>query len=218
MRAGALAPYERALRTGGPLGLVDSRHHLLYVDRWTGDVDGGDESVLRRCRGPVLGVGCGPGRLVAALTSRDTAAFGIDISPAAVRAARRRGSRALRHDLFDTAPSGPPGWDHAARWATVLLIDGNIGIGGNPSALLARVTGCSQRVARSSSRPPRRRRRPMRRPTSSCSMPGSSTAPVVTHGSSAGRSSGPPLSPGMRRRRDCTSPTGGPVMAGLFCV
>ncbi len=142
MRAGALAPYERALRTGGPLGLVDSRgrHHPLDVDRWTGDVDGGDESVLRRCRGPVLDVGCGPGRLVAALTNRDTAALGIDISPAAVRAARRRGCRAVRHDLFDTAPSGPPGWDHAARWATVLLIDGNIGIGGNPRALLARVT------------------------------------------------------------------------------
>jgi len=142
MRAGALAPYERALRTGGLLGLLDSRgrHHPLHVDRWTGDVDAGDESVLRRCRGPVLDVGCGPGRLVAALTSRDTAALGIDISPAAVRAARRRGSQALRHDLFDIAPSRPPGWNHAARWATVLLIDGNIGIGGDPGALLARIT------------------------------------------------------------------------------
>lgn len=141
MRVGALAPYERALRTGGPLGLVDARghHHPLDVNRWIGDVDAGDESVLARCRGPVLDVGCGPGRLVAALAVRDTPALGIDISAAAVRAARRRGARAVRHDLFDTAPSGPRGWDHTARWATVLLVDGNIGIGGNPGALLARI-------------------------------------------------------------------------------
>lgn len=141
MRVGALAPYERALRTGGPLGLIDShgRHHPLDVGRWTGAVDEADESVLRRCRGPVLDVGCGPGRLIAALTGRDTRALGIDISAAAVRAARRRGARAVRHDLFDTAPAGPRGCDHAARWATVLLIDGNIGIGGDPGALLTRI-------------------------------------------------------------------------------
>lgn len=146
MQAGALGPYEHALRTGGGLGLVDSlgRRHALDVDRWVGDVDAADESVLRRCRAPVLDVGCGPGRLVAALTLADVSALGIDIAPGAVRAARCRGARALRHDLFDATPTGrgrggAPGWDHAARWATVLLIDGNIGIGGNPGALLARI-------------------------------------------------------------------------------
>lgn len=149
MQLGALEPYERALRTGGGLGLVDSlgRRHDLDVHRWVGDVDAADRSVLLRCRAPVLDVGCGPGRLVAALTSSEVSALGIDIAPGAVRAARRRGARALRRDLFDSTPvtaparAGTPVWDHAARWATVLLVDGNIGIGGNPGALLARVAG-----------------------------------------------------------------------------
>jgi len=142
MQSGALAPYERALRTGGPLGLVDAlgRHHRLDVDRWVGEVDIADESVLSRCHGPVLDVGCGPGRLVAALARRGTAALGIDIAAEAVRAARRRGGTALQQDLFTTAPaSHAAGWDPTARWATVLLVDGNIGIGGDPQALLSRV-------------------------------------------------------------------------------
>lgn len=142
MRVGALAPYERALRTGGKLGLVDQlgRRHALDVNRWVGNVDLADESVLSRCQGPVLDVGCGPGRLVAALARRGISALGIDIAPGAVRATRRRGGRALCRDLFDTpVPDGSADVGWAAGWATVLLLDGNIGIGGDPGAVLARV-------------------------------------------------------------------------------
>ena len=46
--------------------------------------------------------------------------------------ARRRGGVALVRDVFDAVPG-------EGRWRTALLADGNIGIGGDPRALLARV-------------------------------------------------------------------------------
>ena len=46
--------------------------------------------------------------------------------------ARAGGAQALRHSLFDPLPG-------EGRWATVLLMDGNVGIGGDPVALLARI-------------------------------------------------------------------------------
>jgi SAM-dependent methyltransferase len=141
MQVGALAPYERALRTGGRLGLVDSlgRRHRLDVDRWVGVLDRADESVLRRCHGPVLDVGCGPGRFGAALARHGIPALGIDIAPGAVRAARRRGAHAVCRDLFDTDHTAGAGLrPEPTGWRTVLLLDGNIGIGGDPRAVLVR--------------------------------------------------------------------------------
>jgi SAM-dependent methyltransferase len=80
----------------------------------------------------VLDVGCGPGRLVHALLARGRAALGIDLSPSAVAEAKARGALVLRRDVFAPLPG-------EGRWASVLLIDGNIGIGGNPERLLRRV-------------------------------------------------------------------------------
>ena len=57
--------------------------------------------------------------------------LGIDIVTEAVRQARARGVSALRRDVFAPLPG-------EGRWDTVLLADGNIGIGGDPLALLAR--------------------------------------------------------------------------------
>jgi hypothetical protein len=61
-------------------------------------------------------------------------AVGIDISPAAVALARRRGAAVLEGSIFDRIPG-------AGMWCTALLLDGNIGIGGCPEALLARLEG-----------------------------------------------------------------------------
>jgi hypothetical protein len=58
--------------------------------------------------------------------------MGIDTSRAAVGAARRRGARAVQVDVFGAVPR--PG-----TWATALLLDDNIGIGGDPHLLLQRV-------------------------------------------------------------------------------
>lgn len=128
-------PYARALRTGrGPLFLRRTDGWLLPLDveRWCADADAADLEVLRRCEGAVLDVGCGPGRLVAALGRQGRRVLGIDVSEAAVARAARLGGPALHRSVFDPLPG-------EGRWSTALLIDGNIGIGGDPAALLDRM-------------------------------------------------------------------------------
>ncbi|MET9863148.1 class I SAM-dependent methyltransferase [Streptomyces smyrnaeus] len=127
-------PYADALRTGqGPLFLRRSDGWLLplEVERWCASADAADMSVLRRCEGAVLDVGCGPGRLVAALSSLGRRVLGIDVSPAAVARTVGLGGTALRRSVFDPLPG-------EGRWGSVLLLDGNLGIGGDPEALLER--------------------------------------------------------------------------------
>ena len=138
MEVGALQPYESALRTSGALALhvENGREITLDVGRWLAGVDIADQSVLARCTGPVLDVGCGPGRFVSALTARGVAALGVDIAETAVELTRRQGRFALRRSVFDVLPG-------EGRWPTVLLIDGNIGIGGDPRRLLARTAALS---------------------------------------------------------------------------
>ena len=93
----------------------------------------GDASLIDRCSGPTLDVGSGPGRLSVALAERGVPTLGIDVAPQAVRVARSAGSLTLLRDVFDRVPG-------TGRWTFVLLADGTIGIGGDPSALLQRVT------------------------------------------------------------------------------
>jgi SAM-dependent methyltransferase len=139
---GELAPlhvYAAALRRADAghsvvLDLVTARGVAVgRVDaaEWTADLRPGDESMLRRCRGATLDVGCGPGRLTAALRQRGQGALGVDICVEAVRQARRRGVLALRTDVFAPLPM-------EGRWRGILLADGNIGIGGDPPRLLRR--------------------------------------------------------------------------------
>jgi SAM-dependent methyltransferase len=104
----------------------------LPLDVWLGPAGAVDERVLERARGPVLDVGCGPGRHVHALARRGVLAVGIDVSPTAVALARRRGATVLEASIFDRVPG-------AGRWRTALLLDGNVGIGGRPEALLRRL-------------------------------------------------------------------------------
>jgi SAM-dependent methyltransferase len=104
----------------------------LPVARWLGRATRDEESVLDRAVGPVLDVGCGPGRHVVALRARGVEALGIDVSPAALRVARRRGAPVVEGSVFSTVP-------RAGRWRTCLLLDGNVGIGGDAAALLRRV-------------------------------------------------------------------------------
>ena len=132
--ATALAVYDASLRRPGPLLLrgEDGRARPLPLDTWLGAAGEVDERVLDRARGPVLDVGCGPGRHVHALARRGVLAVGVDVSPVAVALARRRGATALEASIFDRLPG-------AGAWRTGLLLDGNIGIGGRPDALLRRL-------------------------------------------------------------------------------
>jgi SAM-dependent methyltransferase len=137
-RGGVLAVYDAALHradAGLPvaLTLTDDRggDHRVDAAGWCRTHLPGDTGLLARCSGPTLDVGCGPGRLVGALNRLGCPALGVDISAAAVRLARRRGATALRRDVFAPLPGH-------GRWRHLLLADGNIGIAGDPEALLRR--------------------------------------------------------------------------------
>lgn len=130
----ALTLYARGLATGQDLLLRmnDGGWRSQNVRRWLADADEVDRRVIARCTGPTLDLGCGPGRLAAALAAQGTVALGVDISARAVNLARRRGSVAVRRDVFAPLPG-------EGRWSWALLVDGNIGIGGRPQRLLRRV-------------------------------------------------------------------------------
>jgi SAM-dependent methyltransferase len=90
-----------------------------------------DRAVVDLCVGPTLDLGCGPGRMVASLVERGIPALGVDQSATAVKLARRSGAPVLRRDVFAALPG-------TGRWNTVLLADGNIGLGGDPWRMLRR--------------------------------------------------------------------------------
>lgn len=137
------AVFSQALR-GQPCevsGWGQSTRPLPVAD-WSRSADHSDRSLLAHCRGATLDVGCGPGRMAAHLRTRGHHVLGLDIVDEAVAQARRRGVAALRRDVFAPLP-GEGAWD------TVLLADGNIGIGGDPSRLLRRaaeLVGAAGRV------------------------------------------------------------------------
>ncbi len=130
----ALELYGDALEGDGTLLARDARGRTqrLPVERWLAPASAADERLLDRTAGPVLDVGCGPGRHVHALIRRGVLALGVDVSPSAVRIARARGAVAFEGSIFDRVPG-------AGLWRSALLLDGNVGIGGAPGALLARV-------------------------------------------------------------------------------
>jgi SAM-dependent methyltransferase len=106
--------------------------HVLQLSHWHRDVSIDERALVASAIGPVLDVGCGPGRFVEALSASGVHAVGIDAALSAVALARARGVRAVPVSVFDHAVP-------VAVWRTVLLLDGNIGIGGAPAQLLARV-------------------------------------------------------------------------------
>ena len=104
----------------------------LDVDRWYAAPSEAEHEVLSLALPPVLDLGCGPARHTIALLAGGIPAIGVDVSRAAVETARLRGAPVLRRSLFDRLPG-------EGSWGTALLLDGNVGIGGEPTALLARV-------------------------------------------------------------------------------
>ena len=104
----------------------------LPVGRWMGEPSPEEHDVLARALAPVLDVGCGPGRHVLTLARQGIVALGIDVAPGAVVLARAQGAPVLERSVFARIPG-------AGRWATALLLDGNVGIGGDPPSLLRRL-------------------------------------------------------------------------------
>jgi rSAM/selenodomain-associated transferase 1 len=104
---------------------------VLDGSRWCSPADLIDQMVVSRCEPPVLDVGCGPGRMVRALLHSGQAVLGIDISSVAVEMGAGGGGQVLRRHLADPLPG-------VGRWGTALLLDGNVGIGGDVRGLLGR--------------------------------------------------------------------------------
>ncbi|MEU7872281.1 class I SAM-dependent methyltransferase [Dactylosporangium sp. NPDC049140] len=123
-----------ALRLVGPDGAAV---RALDPHAWHRGSRPGDGAILDRCPDGTVDLGCGPGRLTGALAASGRRVLGVDVSPQAVRYARRHGAPVLHQDLFHPLP-GEGGWPGA------LLADGNIGIGGDPARLLRR---CRRLVA-----------------------------------------------------------------------
>jgi len=111
---------------------ADDGHALpLEPGRWHAEPSPAEEALLAAMDAPVLDVGCGPGRFVLGVARRGKVALGVDPAPAAVALARDRGAAVLQRSIFDPLPG-------AGRWRTIVLADGNIGIGGDPARLLRR--------------------------------------------------------------------------------
>ena len=119
--------------TASSLVMRDEEGRALPLEpsRWHGPTTPEEHRLLERIGGPVLDVGCGPGRVLDALARQGVMALGVDPAPAAGALARRKGCAVLQRSVFDPLPG-------TGRWETILLLDGNVGIGGDPRRLLER--------------------------------------------------------------------------------
>ena len=138
-------PYARALRAAdsGVLYLEELRDDeslstsSMDFARWNNAADRVDVALLGSVRGPVLDVGCGPARMVRAAVAMRLEVLGLDVSPTAIELGRAAGLPMHEGSVFDQVPG-------EGDWHTVLLVDGNIGIGGDVARLLAR---CAELVS-----------------------------------------------------------------------
>ena len=139
--AGDASPYATALRSGGGvLRMIDddgAQDAPIELGRFLAAADDADRSVLERARGAILDVGCGPGRMVRAAIVAGHLSLGVDVSDAAVAHAHAQGLPVLHRSVFDAIP-------REGGWGTALLMDGNIGIGGDPALLLSRCASLVQ--------------------------------------------------------------------------
>lgn len=129
---GSAEPYNRALAIGrGDLSVLDvcgavSAVHYRVQD-WLVRANDFERSLLRTARGPLVDIGCGPGRMLVAAAELGLAACGVDSNSLAAEHARKQGATVFQQSVFDPLPGS---------FQTLLLLDGNIGIGGDPQALL----------------------------------------------------------------------------------
>ena len=139
--SGGAEPYAEALRRNDAVTLLlrdddlgAASHSTMDVARWNAGADDADLTLLRSVTGPVLDIGCGPGRMVRAALDLGLEVLGVDVSPTAIEIAGEAGLPVLERSVFDALPG-------EGEWQTALLVDGNIGIGGDVRAMLAR---CSE--------------------------------------------------------------------------
>ncbi|MCP2637628.1 class I SAM-dependent methyltransferase [Microbacterium sp. HD4P20] len=133
-------PYDQALRGGAShVTLRDVRSGAetsLDLGRFLKEPSRLERHLVGELPGPILDIGCGPGRMLHAARLAGHRALGVDVSHASIGIATARGHDAVHGSVFESLP-------REGAWGSALLLDGNIGIGGDPVALLAR---CAQLV------------------------------------------------------------------------
>jgi SAM-dependent methyltransferase len=100
-----------------------ARVYFAPLRRWPA----AERRALRYVRGRVLDVGCGGGRVCLEAQARGLDVVGIDISPGAVEACRRRGVRDVRLLGIDDVDSSLGPFD------TIVMFGNNFGLFGRPT-------------------------------------------------------------------------------------
>lgn len=113
----------------------------LAVERWWAEPSPEEHRVLSLALPATLDVGCGPARHTLALATAGIPAIGVDNARTAVQAAQGRGAQVLHRSIFDRIPD-------EGSWGAALLLDGNVGIGGDPDALFTRIRSLLRRGGR----------------------------------------------------------------------
>ncbi len=96
--------------------------------RWSAAADRVDRSLLEGADGPVIDIGCGPGRMLVAARALGIPSLGVDVSAEAVAIARRSGDRGAGLRLRHHPRRGPLGHrardrrQHRHRWRPVALL------------------------------------------------------------------------------------------------
>jgi SAM-dependent methyltransferase len=106
-------------RDDGLINGAPADHYLGEPAEWQPH----DHRALRLCRGHVLDIGCGGGRVAVELQRRGVAVTGLDTSPGALRVARQRG---LRDTVLTTVDEFAA--RAATRYDTFLLLGNNLGL------------------------------------------------------------------------------------------
>ncbi len=100
-------------------------HYIQPYDAWPSH----QRAVVDRARGRVLDIGCGAGRFCLALQERGHPVTGIDVSPGAVEACRRRGVLDVRPVALEEIDASLGTFD------TVVMMGNNFGLFGDAAGL-----------------------------------------------------------------------------------
>jgi SAM-dependent methyltransferase len=108
-------------RDDGFVSAAPADRYLAGPEAWPE----GDRAAVNLCRGRVLDVGAGGGRIALALQERGLAVTALDVSPGAIEVCRARGVRETFVGTID---------QHRGEYDTFVLWCNNLGLLGSPAA------------------------------------------------------------------------------------